>query len=245
MTTIQLETDPNSNNNNDNDGDDDVIIVDNPLDNFKDLKTHKEITDALKAKLIIDDQEVSQHFHSLDNGYVNPKQAVNDYNQYSIHENYFPGGTYSVHSVNDWFNWSSLRLRNEDLLSIQNRSREDDATVNDNGARLERTKNTKDLKSERRHDLNELSKEFMELGAEEEHMFAFTKELLEDAKTKLESFKVELLGRVQLNLKKQNKIIYSQPDPTIGPPTFQSPLKKGGNHKGGALNKGPKTRTCG
>ena len=46
MTTIQLETDPNSNNN--NDSDDDVIIVDNPLDNFKDLKTHKEITDALK-----------------------------------------------------------------------------------------------------------------------------------------------------------------------------------------------------
>ena len=99
MTTIQLETDPNSNNNNDNDGDDDVIIVDNPLDNFKDLKTHKEITDALKAKLIIDDQEVSQHFHSLDNGYVNPKQAVNDYNQYSIHHNYFPGGTYSVYSA--------------------------------------------------------------------------------------------------------------------------------------------------
>ena len=99
MTTIQRETDPNSNNNNDNDGDDDFIIVDNPLDNFKDLKTHKEITDALKAKLIIDDQEVSQHFHSLDNGYVNPKQAVNDYNQYSINHNYFPGGTYSVHSA--------------------------------------------------------------------------------------------------------------------------------------------------
>ena len=39
MTTIQLETDPNSNNNNDNDGDDDLIIVDNPFDNFKDLKT--------------------------------------------------------------------------------------------------------------------------------------------------------------------------------------------------------------
>jgi hypothetical protein len=48
MTTIQRETDPNSNNKNDNDGDDDVIIVDNPLDNSKDLKTHKEITDALK-----------------------------------------------------------------------------------------------------------------------------------------------------------------------------------------------------
>ena len=48
MTTIQRETDPNSNNNNDNDGDDDLIIVDNPFDNFKDLKTHKEITDALK-----------------------------------------------------------------------------------------------------------------------------------------------------------------------------------------------------
>jgi hypothetical protein len=78
----------------------------------------------------------------------------------------------------------------------------------------------------------------MELGASEEHMFAFAEELLEDAKTKLERFKAELLGRVQLNLKKQNKIIYSQPDATIGPPTFQSPLKKGGNHKGGALNKG-------
>ena len=49
MTTIQLETDPNSNNNNGNDGDDDFITVDNPLDNFKDLKTHKEITDGLKA----------------------------------------------------------------------------------------------------------------------------------------------------------------------------------------------------
>ena len=62
---------------------------------------------------------------------------------------------------------------------------------------------------------------------------------MQGPKTKLESFKAELLGRVQLNLKKQNKIIYSQSDPTIGPPTFQSPLKKGGNHKGGALNKGP------
>ena len=62
-------------------------------------------------------------------------------------------------------------------MPIQNQSREDDATVNDNGARLERTKNTKDLKSERRHDLNELSKEFMDVDAEEEHMFAFTKEL--------------------------------------------------------------------
>ena len=69
-------------------------------------------------------------------------------------------------------------------------------------------------------------------------MFAFTKELLEDAKTKLERFKVELLGRVQLILKKLNKIIYSQPDPTIGPPTFQSPEKKGGNHTGGKLGKG-------
>ena len=69
-------------------------------------------------------------------------------------------------------------------------------------------------------------------------MSVFAKELLEDAKTRLERFKVELLGRVQSKLKKQNKIIYSQPDPTIGPPTFQSTLKKGGNHKGGALNKG-------
>ena len=58
MTTIQQETDPNSNNNNDNDDDDDCVITDNPLDNFKDLKTHKEITDALKVKLIIDYEEV-------------------------------------------------------------------------------------------------------------------------------------------------------------------------------------------
>ena len=130
------------------------------------------------------------------------------------------------------------RLRNEDLLSIQNQSLEDDATVNDDDARSERTKNTKELKSERRHDLNELCKEFMELGAEEEHIFAFAKELLEDTKTRLERFKVELLGRVQSKLKKQNKIIYSQPDPTIGPPTFQSPVKKGGNHTGGKLGKG-------
>ena len=130
------------------------------------------------------------------------------------------------------------RLRNEDLLSIQNQSLEDDATVNDDDARSERTKNTKELKSERRHDLNELWKDFVELGAEEEHMFAFAKEVLEEGKTKLESFKVELLGRVQLNLKKQNKIIYSQPDTTIGPPTFQSPEKKGGNHTGGKLGKG-------
>ena len=57
------------------------------------------------------------------------------------------------------------RLRNEDLLSIQNQSLEDDATVNDDDARSERTKNTKELKNERRHDLNELCKEFMELGA--------------------------------------------------------------------------------
>jgi hypothetical protein len=81
---------------------------------------------------------------------------------------------------------------------------------------------------ERRHDLNELCKEFMELGASEEHMFAFAKEVLEDAKTKLERFKAELLGRAQSSLKKENKIIYSQSDATIGPPTFQSPLKKGG-----------------
>jgi len=91
---------------------------------------------------------------------------------------------------------------------------------------------------ERRHDLNELCKEFMELGAEEEHIFAFAKELLEDTKTRLERFKVELLGRVQLNLKKQNKIIYSQSDASMGPTEYQSPSKKGGNHKGGALNKG-------
>ena len=65
----------------------------------KTLRTHKEITDALLAKLIVDDQEVSHHFHCLDNDYVNPKQAVNDYNQYSIHHNYFPGGTYSVYSA--------------------------------------------------------------------------------------------------------------------------------------------------
>ena len=127
----------------------------------------------------------------------------------------------------------------EDLLSIQNQSLEDDATVNDDDARPERTKNTKELKSERCHDLNELCREFVELCASEEHMFAFAEELLEDAKTKLERFKVELLGQVQSKLKKENKIIYSQPDATIGPPTFQSPLKKGGNHKGGALNKGP------
>jgi len=82
-------------------------------------------------------------------------------------------------------------------LSIQNQSREDDATVNDNGARPERTKNTKELKSERCHDLNELCREFMELGASEEHMFAFAKEVLEEGKTKLESFKVALLGQVQ------------------------------------------------
>jgi len=65
----------------------------------KTLRIHKEITDALLAKLIVDDQEVSHHFHCLDNDYVNPKQAVNDYNQYSIHHNYFPGGTYSVYSA--------------------------------------------------------------------------------------------------------------------------------------------------
>jgi hypothetical protein len=123
-------------------------------------------------------------------------------------------------------------------LSIQNQSLEDDATVNDDDARLERTKNTKELKSERRHDLNELSKEFMELGASEEHMFAFAKEVLEEGKTRLERFKLELLGRVQLNLKKQNKIIYSQSDASMGPTEYQSPSKKGGNHKGGALNKG-------
>ena len=130
------------------------------------------------------------------------------------------------------------RLRNEDLLSIQNQSLEDDATVNDDDARPERAKNTKELKSERRHDLNELWKEFMELGASEEHMFAFAEELLEDAKTKLERFKAELLGRAQSKLKKQNKIIYSQSDATMGPTEYRSPSKKGGNHTGGALNKG-------
>jgi len=72
MTTIQQETDPNSNNNNDNDDDDDCVITDNPLDNFKDLKTHKEITDALKVKLIIDYEEVLHHFHSFNKDYVDP-----------------------------------------------------------------------------------------------------------------------------------------------------------------------------
>ena len=59
MITIQQETDPNNKNTKNDDDDDDCVIVDNPLDNFKDLKTHKEITDGLKAKLIVDDQEVS------------------------------------------------------------------------------------------------------------------------------------------------------------------------------------------
>jgi hypothetical protein len=91
MITIQQETDQNNKNtkNDDDDDDDDCVIVDNPLYKFKELRTHKEITDGLKAKLIVADQEVSHHFYYLDNDYVNPKQAVNDYNQYSIHQNYF------------------------------------------------------------------------------------------------------------------------------------------------------------
>ena len=101
MITIQLETDPNNKNNKDDDDDDDCVIVDNRLDNFKDLRTHKEITDALKSKLISNNEQVSHHFHSLHKDYDNPKQAVNDYNLYSIHQNYFPRGTYSVYSVND------------------------------------------------------------------------------------------------------------------------------------------------
>ena len=99
MITIQQETDQNNTNTKNDDDDDDCVIVDNPLYKFKELRTHKEITDGLKAKLIVDDQEVSHHFYCLDNDYVNPKQAVNDYNQYSIHQNYFPGGTYSVYSA--------------------------------------------------------------------------------------------------------------------------------------------------
>jgi hypothetical protein len=99
MITIQQETDPNNKNTKNDDDDDDCVIVDDPLYKFKELRTHKEITDGLKAKLIVDDQEVSHHFYCLDNDYVNPKQAVNDYNQYSIHQNYFPGGTYSVYSA--------------------------------------------------------------------------------------------------------------------------------------------------
>jgi hypothetical protein len=126
----------------------------------------------------------------------------------------------------------------EDLLLIQNQSLDDDAAVSDDDARRERTTNTKELKSERRHDLNELWKDFVELGAEEEHMFAFAKEVLEEGKTKLESFKVELLGQARSKLKKQNKIIYSQSDATMGPTEYRSPSKKGGNHTGGALNKG-------
>ena len=85
MITIQQETDQNNKNTKNDDDDDDCVIVDNPLYKFKELRTHKEITDGLKAKLIVDDQEVSHHFYCLDNDYVNPKQAVNDYNQYSIH----------------------------------------------------------------------------------------------------------------------------------------------------------------
>ena len=126
----------------------------------------------------------------------------------------------------------------EDLLSIQNQSLEDDATVNDDDARPERTKNTTELKSERRHDLNELCREFVEIGASEEHMFAFVKEVLEDGKTKVERFKEELIGQVMSKLKKENKIIYRNLDATMGPTEYRSPSKKGGNHTGGALSKG-------
>ena len=58
MITIQQETDQNNTNTKNDDDDDDCVIVDNRLDNFKDLRTHKEITDALKVKLIIDYEEV-------------------------------------------------------------------------------------------------------------------------------------------------------------------------------------------
>ena len=66
-------------------------------------------------------------------------------------------------------------------------------------------------------------------------MCAFAKEVLEEGKTKLERSKVELLGQVQSKLKKENKIIYSQSDASMGPTEYQSPSKKGGNHTGGAL----------
>jgi len=57
---LQQETDPNNKNTRNDDDDDDFVIVDNPLYKFKELiRTHKEITDGLKAKLIVDDQEVS------------------------------------------------------------------------------------------------------------------------------------------------------------------------------------------
>ena len=49
MITIQQETDQNNKNTKNDDDDDDCVIVDNPLDNFKDLKTHKEITDGLNS----------------------------------------------------------------------------------------------------------------------------------------------------------------------------------------------------
>ena len=90
MITIQQETDQNNTNTKNDDDDDDCVIVDNPLDNFKDLKTHKEITDGLKAKLIVDDQEVSHHFYCLDNDYVDPNQKLletaESFDKISIHE---------------------------------------------------------------------------------------------------------------------------------------------------------------
>ena len=117
MITIQQETDQNNKNTKNEDYDDDCVIVDNPLYKFKELiRTHKENTDALKAKLIVDDQEVSHHFYCLDNDYVNPKQAVNDYNQYSIHQNYFPGGTYSVYSAGKFDEQRKHRCKKENQL---------------------------------------------------------------------------------------------------------------------------------
>ena len=116
MITIQQETDQNNKNTKNDDDDDDCVIVDNPLYKFKELRTHKEITDGLKAKLIVADQEVSHHFYYLDNDYVNPKQAVNDYNQYSIHQNYFPGGTYSVYSAGKFGEQRKHRCKKENQL---------------------------------------------------------------------------------------------------------------------------------
>ena len=46
MITIQQETDPNNKNTKNDDDDDDCVIVDNPLYKFKELRTHKEITDG-------------------------------------------------------------------------------------------------------------------------------------------------------------------------------------------------------
>jgi len=102
------------------------------------------------------------------------------------------------------------------------------------------------LRSQRRHELDELFKEFLQLGVENEHLFAFAKALLQQAKIDCDRFKAAAQARAKVQLEKQNKIVYRRRDDELdrtivagiqNKREFQTSDdgKKGGNVKENAL----------